>query len=175
MKRVFTNDSDCYLHSMHKSRFECETISNWQHDTTRYLPYLYPTWNFGSSPWRGSVILGSAERRQCRLISHEIVIEVCQFYVTTMPQHHRRTDGRFAVAISCSVLHSGLTVLIGKHLCCTHTYIHVGPASRKNRSNSCPAGVIRGSKPGFSLVSAYVGSFLAWLFRFSFCFFSSYV
>jgi len=56
-----------------------------------------PTKISGCSLWNRSGMLGSAERRQPRLTTHEVIFEIFQpMWLRFVPQHHRRTDGRTA-------------------------------------------------------------------------------
>jgi len=88
---------DCYLHSLHKSRCECETTNQWQNDTSCYLPYPQSSCNFGIIPWEyRSIMFGSAKNEHSPLYYFRCI----PTYVTTSTsQTDRQTDGQLAVAI----------------------------------------------------------------------------
>jgi len=64
------------------------------------IPTPIPVKILGCSLWSRSLMLGSAERRMPRLISHENIFWSITTYVTTIPQRHGRTTCR-GIAVKC--------------------------------------------------------------------------
>jgi len=86
---------DCYLHSLHKSRCESETVNKLQHDAVCYLLYLYSPISPAISGWS----LGAdADVGVCRDWTPSANRPWDYFrniptYVTTIFQCHGWTDG----------------------------------------------------------------------------------